>query len=65
MGKSCEPIGGWTKMGMEAVDMERTTKEFVDKIHDTQAKDEKNRRTQGEGDPAQKLPNKQHENTPN
>ena len=47
------------------MDMNMSTEEFVDKIHDTQAKDEKNRRTQGEGDPAQKLPNKQHEQKPN
>ncbi|OXM86489.1 DUF4023 domain-containing protein [Paenibacillus rigui] len=34
--------------------------QFVEKIHDKQAKDEKNRRHQGKGTPGDKLPNKQH-----
>lgn len=42
----------------------RSTEEFVDKVHDTQAKDEKNRRTQGKGTPSEKLPNKQKTNNP-
>ena len=39
-----------------------STQEFVDKLHDTQAKDEKNREHQGNGNPAGKLANKQHAN---
>lgn len=35
------------------------TSEFVDKVHDTQQKAEKNKRTQGEGSPDSKLSNKQ------
>lgn len=35
-----------------------STHEFVEKLHDTQAKDEKNRRTNGKGNPSDKLPNK-------
>ncbi|RSK29081.1 DUF4023 domain-containing protein [Bacillus sp. HMF5848] len=37
-----------------------STHEFVEKIHDTQKKDEKNREHQGKHNPNQKLPNKQH-----
>ncbi|WP_456276559.1 DUF4023 domain-containing protein [Bacillus sp. AK128] len=36
------------------------TKKFVDHLHEKQAKDEQNRKTQGKGHPEQKLPNKQH-----
>ncbi|PYI55821.1 DUF4023 domain-containing protein [Paenibacillus flagellatus] len=35
------------------------TRSYVNKLHDTQAKDEKNRRTHGNGKPDQKLPGKQ------
>lgn len=35
------------------------THEFVDKLHETQAKDEKNR-AKGKGHPSDRLPNKQH-----
>lgn len=42
----------------------RSTDEFVEKLHDTQAKDEKNRRTNGKGQPSKKLPTKQHTNNP-
>ena len=37
-----------------------STNEFVNKVHDTQQKDEKNKRTQGVGTPSQQLANKQH-----
>lgn len=40
--------------------MKGSTSEFVAKVHDTQKKDEKNRRTQGNNRPSDKLPNKQH-----
>lgn len=36
------------------------THEFVEKLHDTQEKDEKNRKHQGKGTPSDKLPTKQH-----
>ncbi|HZG73924.1 MAG TPA: DUF4023 domain-containing protein [Chondromyces sp.] len=36
------------------------THEFVEKLHDKQSKDERNRKRQGKGHPSQKLPNKQH-----
>lgn len=36
------------------------TKQFVDKLHDKQQKDEQNRKRQGAGHPEKKLPNKQH-----
>jgi hypothetical protein len=42
----------------------KSTEQFIDKLHDTQAKDEKNRRTQGKGTPSEKLPTKQHTNNP-
>jgi hypothetical protein len=42
----------------------RNTEEFVEKIHDTQAKDEKNREEQGKKTPSSKLPTKQHTNNP-
>ncbi|GAA3406234.1 hypothetical protein GCM10020370_32450 [Paenibacillus hodogayensis] len=37
------------------------TKAYLNKLHETQAKDEKNRRTHGKGDPDRKLPGKQKE----
>ncbi|MDF2714160.1 MAG: hypothetical protein K0R28_1085 [Paenibacillus sp.] len=37
------------------------TVSYLNKLHDTQAKDEKNRRTHGKGDPDRKLPGKQKE----
>jgi hypothetical protein len=40
------------------------TKQFVDSIHKKQAKDEKNRRTQGKGTPSAQLPTKQHSKNP-
>ncbi|CAM2918344.1 DUF4023 domain-containing protein [Paenibacillus sediminis] len=36
------------------------THEFVEKLHDTQAKAEKNKRRFGKGTPGDKLPGKQH-----
>jgi len=36
------------------------TNEFVKKIKDKQKKDLQNKKRQGEGNPAQKLPNKRH-----
>lgn len=36
------------------------TREFVDKVHDTQRKAERNKRRFGHGTPADKLQNKQH-----
>ncbi|MFS0839957.1 DUF4023 domain-containing protein [Paenibacillus sp. 1P03SA] len=33
---------------------------FISKLHDTQRKDERNRRTQGNNRPEKRLPNKQH-----
>ena len=36
------------------------TKSFVEKIHENQAKDEKNRRSGGDNHPEKRLPNKQH-----
>ncbi|PZD96066.1 DUF4023 domain-containing protein [Paenibacillus sambharensis] len=40
------------------------TRDFVNKVKDTQAKDLKNRKTQGKGTPSEKLPNKLHSNNP-
>lgn len=37
-----------------------STENFVNKLLDTQNKDEKNRRTQGRKHPERKLPNKRH-----
>jgi hypothetical protein len=37
-----------------------STEKFVEKLHDKQEKDEKNRKTQGQGAPSAKLPAKQH-----
>ncbi|WP_416827333.1 DUF4023 domain-containing protein [Ectobacillus polymachus] len=34
------------------------THDFVEKLHETQKKDEQNRKRQGKGDPGKKLPNK-------
>ncbi|WP_438348700.1 DUF4023 domain-containing protein [Paenibacillus sp. FA6] len=39
------------------------THEFVKKLQDTQAKDERNKEHQGKGAPSNKLPNKQHSKT--
>ena len=36
------------------------THEFVKKLHDTQAKAERNKEHQGKGSPSNKLSNKQH-----
>lgn len=36
------------------------THEFVQKVHDTQKKAEQNQKRQGEGNPGEKLQNKQH-----
>jgi hypothetical protein len=36
------------------------TKQFIDKLHDKQQKDEQNRQRQGKGHPEKKLQNKQH-----
>lgn len=42
----------------------KSTSEFLNELHDKQAKDEKNRRTQGKGEQSAKLPTKQHTNNP-
>ncbi|WP_154663583.1 DUF4023 domain-containing protein [Neobacillus dielmonensis] len=39
---------------------QESTHEFVEKIHEKQAKDQKNRQQQGSNTPSKKLPNKQH-----
>ncbi len=36
------------------------THEFVGNLNEKQEKDEKNKKRQGQGDKARKLPNKQH-----
>nr|WP_248930901.1 DUF4023 domain-containing protein [Paenibacillus hamazuiensis] len=36
------------------------TSGFVEKLHDTQRKDDKNRRTHGNNHPEEKLPNHKH-----
>lgn len=36
------------------------THEFVEKLHENQEKAERNKKTQGNGHPEKKLPNKQH-----
>lgn len=41
-----------------------STEQFVNKVHDTQAKDEKNRKQQGKKTPSSALPTKQHSNNP-
>ncbi|WP_281887372.1 DUF4023 domain-containing protein [Paenibacillus sp. YYML68] len=41
-------------------DLKGTTEQFVDKLHDTQQKDEHNRKLHGDGHPEKKLPHKQH-----
>jgi hypothetical protein len=33
---------------------------FIEKLKDTQAKDEKNRKHQGQGHPEKRLPNEKH-----
>lgn len=38
------------------------TTSWVNKVHDTQQKDEKNRKHQGDGHPDKSLPAKQHRN---
>ncbi|HZG85088.1 DUF4023 domain-containing protein [Paenibacillus sp.] len=40
--------------------MTSNTSEFVRKVHETQVKDELNRKRQGAGHPDEKLPNHQH-----
>ncbi|MFD2670001.1 DUF4023 domain-containing protein [Marinicrinis sediminis] len=40
------------------------TKQFIEKVHDTQAKDEHNRRAAGKSTPSSKLPGKQHAKNP-
>ncbi|NOU96393.1 DUF4023 domain-containing protein [Paenibacillus sp. LMG 31456] len=37
-----------------------STRDFVEKLHDKQEKDEKNKKRQGQGHPGHKLPGKQH-----
>ncbi|WP_251554066.1 DUF4023 domain-containing protein [Neobacillus muris] len=39
---------------------QENTHEFVEKIHEKQAKDQKNRQQQGTNKPSKQLPNKQH-----
>lgn len=39
-----------------------STRQFVEKLHETQEKDAQNRKRQGEGNPDKQLPNKQHSN---
>jgi len=41
-----------------------STDQFLNKLHDKQAKDEKNRQHQGKKTPSAKLPTKQHSNNP-
>ncbi|QHT60990.1 DUF4023 domain-containing protein [Paenibacillus lycopersici] len=41
-----------------------STNEFVNKVQDTQAKQQKNKENYGKGTPTQKLQNKQHTNNP-
>ncbi|MFD1956986.1 DUF4023 domain-containing protein [Paenibacillus thailandensis] len=41
-----------------------STEQFVNKLHDTQAKQQKNRDRYGKGKPSQKLQTKQHTNNP-
>ncbi|WP_202967414.1 DUF4023 domain-containing protein [Paenibacillus beijingensis] len=36
------------------------THDFVEKLQDTQKKAEQNKKHQGQGNPGQQLPNKQH-----
>lgn len=36
------------------------THDFVEKVHETQAKEEKNKIHNGKGSPSGRLPNKQH-----
>ncbi|MBP1155903.1 MULTISPECIES: DUF4023 domain-containing protein [unclassified Paenibacillus] len=43
-------------------DLRGSTDEWVEKLHDTQKKDEINRKHQGDGHPDKKLPAKQHRN---
>jgi len=39
---------------------QESTHEFVEKIHERQEKDRKNRQRHGKNTPSEKLPNKQH-----
>ncbi|MFX3635769.1 MAG: DUF4023 domain-containing protein [Candidatus Pristimantibacillus sp.] len=41
-----------------------STNEFVSKVKDTQAKQQKNKEHFGKGKPTEKLSNKQHTNNP-
>ncbi|TYP79597.1 DUF4023 domain-containing protein [Paenibacillus methanolicus] len=41
-----------------------STSEFVEKLHDTQEKAQKNKAIHGKGTPSSKLPTKQHGNNP-
>jgi hypothetical protein len=60
-GRGVRPVFDyWLKEGTDI----KSTGEFVDKVHDTQAKDEKNRRIHGKGQPSAKLATKQHTNNP-
>lgn len=43
-------------------DLKGSTGEFVAKLHDTQAKDEKNRKHTGDGHPEKMLASKKHLN---
>lgn len=37
-----------------------STHDFVEKLHEKQEKDEQNRKSQGNGNPGKKKPNKEH-----
>lgn len=39
---------------------QQNTHEFVEKLHEKQEKDKKNKERQGMGQPSARLPNKQH-----
>jgi hypothetical protein len=41
-----------------------STEQFINKLHETQAKDERNRQKNTKGQPSKKLPNKQHTRNP-
>ena len=42
------------------MDSSESTHEFVEKLHDTQKKDKRNKKLQNEEQPGNKLPGKQH-----
>ncbi|MEX1028832.1 MAG: DUF4023 domain-containing protein [Paenibacillaceae bacterium] len=42
------------------MDWVKDTNEFVEKMNDIKENDAKNKKQQGQGNPAVKLPNKQH-----